>query len=242
MLSAIFYIYILVELTLFFLLSCVALVVCFPFDKPRRVVHELSRAICLCFWLVPPTWRRSFKGFENADKKTPYVIAINHNSMADILALYFLRMNFRWVSKREVFRMPYIGPLLSIHGDIAIDRGRGAESMKKVIDDGKLWVSRGVSIAIFPEGTRSKNGEIHRFKQGAFVLAKEAGVAILPVVMDGTRDVLKKNWMFNWRNHLKISVLKPLSAEEVAATDAGELAVKVQQMMTEELARIRAER
>lgn len=242
MLSALFYIYILVELTLFFLLSCVALVVCFPFDKPRRVVHEISRAICMCFWLVPPTWRRTIRGTENFDEKTPYVITINHNSMADIIALYFLRLNFRWVSKREVFRMPYIGPLLSIHGDIAIDRGRGAESMKKVIEDGKLWVSRGVSIAIFPEGTRSKDGEIHRFKQGAFVLAKEAGVAILPVVMDGTCDVLKPNWMFNWHHHLKISALKPISAEEVAATDAGELATKVQGLMTEELARLRSER
>lgn len=242
MLSVLFYIYILVELTLFFILSCVALVVCWPFDKPRRVVHELSRAICMCFWLVPPTWRRTILGKENFDKKTPYVIAINHNSMADILALYFLRLNFRWVSKREVFRMPYIGPLLSIHGDIAIDRGRGAESMKKVIDDGKLWVSRGVSIAIFPEGTRSRNGEISRFKQGAFALAKEAGVAILPVVMDGTRNVLKRNFMFNWRNHLKISVLKPISAEEVAATEATELAAKTQAMMSEELARLRAEK
>ena len=135
--------------------------------------------------------------------------------------------------------MPYIGPLLSIHGDIAIDRGRGAESMRKVTEQGKMWVSRGVSIAIFPEGTRSKDGEIHRFKQGAFVLAKEAGVAILPVVMDGTRDVLKKNWMFNWRHHLKVSALKPISAEEVAATEASELAAKVQGLMTEELARLR---
>ncbi|MBQ5635282.1 MAG: 1-acyl-sn-glycerol-3-phosphate acyltransferase, partial [Alistipes sp.] len=98
--SALFYIYILVELTLFFLLSCVALVVCFPFDKPRRVVHEISRAICMCFWLVPPTWRRTIRGTENFDEKTPYVITINHNSMADIIALYFLRLNFRWVSKR----------------------------------------------------------------------------------------------------------------------------------------------
>ena len=239
MLSALFYIYILVELTFFFLLSCVALVVCFPFDKPRRVVHEISRAICMCFWLVPPTWRRTILGTENFDEKTPYVIAINHNSMADIVALYFLRLNFRWVSKREVFRMPYIGPLLSIHGDIAIDRGRGAESMRKVTEQGKMWVSRGVSIAIFPEGTRSKDGEIHRYKPGAFVLAKEAGVAILPVVMDGTRDVLKKNWMFNWRHHLKVSALKPISAEEVAATEASELAAKVQGLMTEELARLR---
>lgn len=240
MLSLLFYIYIVVELTFFFILSVVALVVCFPFDKPRRVVHSISRAICMCFWLVPPTWRRTILGREKIDSKTSYVIVINHNSMADIIALYFLPLNFRWVSKREVFRMPYIGPLLTIHGDIAIDRGRGAEAMRKVVEDGKLWVSRGASIAMFPEGTRSKTGEIQRFKMGAFALAKEAGVAILPVVLDGTRDVVKKNYLFNWRNHLKISVLDPIPAEEVATADMSALMTRVHDDMVAELAHLRS--
>lgn len=240
MLSLLFYIYIVVELTFFFILSVVALVVCFPFDKPRRVVHSISRAICMCFWLVPPTWRRTILGREKIDSKTSYVIVINHNSMADIISLYFLPLNFRWVSKREVFRMPYIGPLLTIHGDIAIDRGRGAEAMRKVVEDGKMWVSRGASIAMFPEGTRSKTGEIQRFKMGAFALAKEAGVAILPVVLDGTRDVVKKNYLFNWRNHLKISVLDPIPAEEVATADMSALMTRVHDDMVAELARLRS--
>ena len=240
MLSVLFYIYLWVELTFFFLVSCIALVVCFPFDKPRRVVHEISRLITRIFWLTPPTWRRTIRGLENIDKKQSYIIVMNHTSMVDIAALYFLPLNFRWVSKREVFRIPYMGQMLSLHGDIAIDRGRGTESMKKVIEDGKLWISRGASIAIFPEGTRSKDGEIHRFKQGAFMLAKEAGVAILPVVMQGTGTTIKPNKMYNWRNHLKVSVLEPISAEEVAATGASELAAKVQGLMTEELERVRS--
>ena len=242
MFSLLFYIYIFVELTFFFILSVIALVVCFPFDKPRRVVHSISRAICMCFWLVPPTWRRTIRGREKIDRITSYVIAIYHYSMADIMALYFLPLNFRWGSKREVFRMPYIGPLLSIHGDIAIDRGRGAEAMRKVVEDGKLWVSRGASIAMFPEGTRSKTGEIQRFKMGAFALAKEAGVAILPVVLDGTRDVMKKNYLFNWRNHLKNSVLDPIPAETVASAELSELMTRVHDDMVEELARMRSEK
>lgn len=239
MLSVIFYIYVLIELTLFFLLSVLALVVCFPFDKPRRVIHELSRAICMCFWCVPPTWKRQIKGLENIDKSKSYVIVINHNSMADILALYFVPLNFRWVSKREVFRIPYIGQLLTIHGDIAIDRSKGADSMRKVTEEGKMWIGRGVSIAMFPEGTRSKSGQIARFKQGAFALAKEAGVEILPVVMHGTRTVLKKNYMVNWRNKLTVSVLPPISAEEVAATDMPELMERTRTMMCEEYEKIR---
>lgn len=187
----------------------------------------------MCFWYGVPTWRRKIEGLENIDKKKSYVIVINHNSMVDILALYFLPLNFRWVSKREVFRIPYVGQLLTIHGDIAIDRSKGADSMRKVTEDGKMWIGRGASIAMFPEGTRSKSGEMGRFKQGAFALAKEAGVEILPVVMHGTRTVLNKFYLVNWRNVLKVSVLPPISAEEVAATPMPELMEKTRTMMCE---------
>lgn len=239
MFSIIFYIFTLIQLTFFFILSVLALVVCFPFDKPRRVVHSLSRAICMCFWYGVPTWRRKIEGLENIDKKKSYVIVINHNSMVDILALYFLPLNFRWVSKREVFRIPYVGQLLTIHGDIAIDRSKGADSMRKVTEDGKMWIGRGASIAMFPEGTRSKSGEMGRFKQGAFALAKEAGVEILPVVMHGTRTVLNKFYLVNWRNVLKVSVLPPISAEEVAATPMPELMEKTRTMMCEKYNQLR---
>lgn len=239
MFSIIFYIFTLIQLTFFFILSVLALVVCFPFDKPRRVVHSLSRAICMCFWYGVPTWRRKIEGLENIDKKKSYVIVINHNSMVDILALYFLPLNFRWVSKREVFRIPYVGQLLTIHGDIAIDRSKGADSMRKVTEDGKMWIGRGASIAMFPEGTRSKSGEMGRFKQGAFVLAKEAGVEILPVVMHGTRTVLNKFYLVNWCNVLKVSVLPPISAEEVAATPMPELMEKTRTMMCEKYNQLR---
>ena len=193
----------------------------------------------MCFWYGVPTWRRKIEGLENIDKKKSYVIVINHNSMTDILALYFLPLNFRWVSKREVFRIPYIGQLLTIHGDIAIDRSKGADSMRKVTEDGKMWIGRGASIAMFPEGTRSKSGEMGRFKQGAFALAKEAGVEILPVVMHGTRTVLNKFYLVNWRNVLKVSVLPPISAEEVAATPMPELMEKTRTMMCEKYNQLR---
>ena len=193
----------------------------------------------MCFWYGVPTWRRKIEGLENIDKKKSYVIVINHNSMVDILALYFLPLNFRWVSKREVFRIPYVGQLLTIHGDIAIDRSKGADSMRKVTEDGKMWIGRGASIAMFPEGTRSKSGEMGRFKQGAFALAKEAGVEILPVVMHGTRTVLNKFYLVNWRNVLKVSVLPPISAEEVAATPMPELMEKTRTMMCEKYTQLR---
>ena len=240
MITLIFAIYTLIVLTLFTLLSFVALIVCYPFDKRRRVVHELSRALCFSWWYVPFTWRRRIEGLEHVDKNKPYVIVINHNSMVDIISLYFVRLNFRWVSKQEVFRIPFIGPLLWMHGDIAIQRGRATESMRKVLNDGKMWLGRSVSVAMFPEGTRSKNGEIQRFKSGAFALAKEAGVEILPVVMDGTTKIFRpKSFWFNWKHRLTVKVLPPISAAKVAVTETGDLSREVQEMMTEALSQIR---
>ncbi len=240
MLSLLFYIYLLVVILVMFALSIIARVVCAPFDRKRTVVHELSRALCMLFWRMPFAWRLRIEGLENIDRTQPYVITINHNSMADIIALYFVPLGFRWVSKREVFRIPVIGQLLTLHGDITIDRGRGADAMNKVISDGRMWIGRGVSIAIFPEGTRSKDGEIHRFKQGAFTLAKSAGTAILPVVMDGTRSIMR-GLLFNWRNRLTVKVLPPVPAEVVAEKEPTEVANMVHGRMTEALAQVRAE-
>lgn len=239
MLSLIFALYVLVELTFWFILSWIVLAICYPFDKARKVVHWCSKMICMFFWKVPPTWKQKVEGLEHIDKNKSYVITINHQSMVDIISLYFLPLNFRWVSKEEVFRIPYIGPLLIAHGDIPIQRGNPREAMSKVVNDGKMWISRGASIAIFPEGTRSKDGEIHRFKAGAFALAKEANVEILPVVMDGTANVLKKNKMFNWRHRLNIKVLPPIPVEQVQAMESAELAQMVQEQMTEALAQVR---
>ncbi len=240
MLTLIFAIYTLVQLTFWFLVSWIVLAVCYPFDKGRKAVHWCSKMICMFFWKVPPTWKQHVEGLEHIDKNKSYVITINHQSMADIISLYFLPLNFRWVSKEEVFRIPYIGPLLIAHGDIPIQRGNPREAMSKVVNDGKMWISRGASIAIFPEGTRSKDGEIHRFKAGAFALAKEANVEILPVVLDGTTKIFKpKSYWFNWKNVLTVKVLPPISTEKVAEMEAGELAQMVHEQMTSALAEIR---
>ena len=182
------------------------------------------------------------EGLENVDRRERYVIVLNHQAMVDIGALYHVPLNFRWVSKREVFRIPFFGQFLLVHGDICIDRGRAAEALEQLLRDGGLWLSRGASVAIFPEGTRSHDGEIHRFKAGAFTLAREAGVEILPVVLDGTTTMIGRNGMFNWRNKLTVSILPPVSAERVAAADPKELMEQVRASMCVRLAEIRKQK
>lgn len=239
MISCIYYILLVFLCTLFLLVSAVALVVCLPFDPARRVVHELSRILVRIFFFLPPLWRHRVIGGELIDRRKSYVIVLNHNTTVDIPALYYLPLNFRWVSKREVFKTPFFGQFLVLHGDICIDRGRAAEALEQLVREGCKWIGRGASVAVFPEGTRSKDGEIHRFKAGAFALAKEARTEILPVVLDGTKTLVKKNLLFNWRNRITVRVLPPVPVEEVEALSTGELMQSVHERMCAALDEIR---
>lgn len=240
MFSALYYIFLAIICTTFMVVSFVALIICYPFDKARRVVHQLSRIMVRIFFFVPPMWRHKIVGLQGVDPSRSYVIVINHNAMIDIPTLYYLPLNFRWVSKREVFKIPFFGQFLHLHGDIAIERG-GSSAMDDVISKGKVWLSRGASVAIFPEGTRSKTGEINRFKGGAFLLAQQAGVEILPVVLDGTKTLIKGNRMFNWTNKIRIKVLPPVSVEHVTQTPVKELMAEVHDSMCAALAELRNE-
>lgn len=236
MFSIIYYIFLAIICTIILVVSAIALVVCYPFDKRRAVVHWLSRM----FFLVPFAWARRAEGMENVDRKKSYIIMINHNAMTDIALLYHVPLNFRWVSKREVYKVPFFGQFLYLHGDICINRERAAAAMEQMLCEGKMWISRGVSIAIFPEGTRSKDGEVQEFKAGAFMLAKKLGVDILPVAIDGSGTMTKKNRMLNWHNRITLRVLPPISAEEVAATDMRVLMSRVRGEICDALAEIRS--
>jgi len=239
MLSILFYILLVALCTVFLAVSALTLVVTWPFDKSRRAVHELSRILVRIFFGIPPLWRTRVEGLEHVDRRKAYVIVLNHRAMTDIPALYCVPLNFRWVSKREVFRIPFFGQFLSLHGDICIDRGRGQEAMEQLLRDGRLWISRGASVAIFPEGTRSRDGELHRFKAGAFALAMQTGTEILPVVLDGTTTLVKRNRMFNWRNTVSVRVLEPVPADRVRTADIKELMESVHGRMADALAEMR---
>ncbi|MFR9649107.1 MAG: lysophospholipid acyltransferase family protein [Rikenellaceae bacterium] len=211
------------------------------FNGRRRALHEMTRAVTRAFFTIIFTWRKSISGFENIDKNRSYVIVANHQSMIDILAIYYIPLHFKWVSKREVYFIPMFGQYLWLQGNITIDRKSGVASMEKILNMGTKWLSEGVSIVIFPEGTRSKSGEIGRFKAGAFNLAAEAGVDILPVVMDGTSSLFKGKLSFNWRNKLTVKVLPAIPAEQVVNSDLKELMGRVKSDMVDALKSIREE-
>ena len=242
MLSIIYYIVVATCWFALYLASVIALVVCYPFDKKRVVVHKLSKWLTDTVFVFAPGMRRDVIGMENIDPKQAYVVVLNHQSMVDILSIYNLPLVFKWVSKKEVYRIPLVGRLLLMHGDIVINRASAKEAMQLVHSKGKEWLKKGASVAIFPEGTRSKDGEIHNFKAGAFILAKDAGVPILPIVLDGTDKLIRNGWMINWRNRITIKVLPPISAEEVQNRDIKDVMAQVKGDMVNTLAQIRAEK
>lgn len=222
-----------------YLLSWIAFFLCYPFDKRRVVVHRISKWITDVVFGLPPHMGRDVVGVENIDKNQPYVIVINHMSMMDIMSIYPLPIVFKWVSKREVYKIPMVGRLLYMHGDIVINRSNPKEAMRFVHTRGLEWLKKGASVSIFPEGTRSADGEIHNFKAGAFILAKDAGVPILPVVVEGTNTMRKGRWM-NWRNRVIIKVLPPVSKERIEEASIKEVMAEVHETMVNTLAELRA--
>ena len=222
-----------------YVVTFIALPLCYPFDKKRFVVHKLSKWLTDSFFGFGLVMKRKVEGIENLDPKATYVMVLNHNSMVDILSIYNLPLVFKWVSKKEVYRIPIVGRLLLAHGDIVINRASTKEAMQLVHTRGKEWLAKGASVAIFPEGTRSKDGEIHNFKAGAFILAKDAEVPILPIVLDGTDRVVRKGFFMNWSNRITIKILPPVSKQDVVERPIKEVMAEVHDSMVNALAEIR---
>lgn len=213
--------------------------VSFLFDHDGRAMQWACRFWSRSLFVAVPGWKLEVEGVENIDPKERYVVTINHRSMLDIPVMFTLPVMFKWVSKREVYRIPFIGWILWERGDIAIRRGNTSSTIE-MMERGKKFLAKGISVNMFPEGTRSRDGEIHRYKDGAFYLAHDAAAPILPCVMDGT-DRLFDGWKIA-RCTIKLRILPPISAEEVAATEPKQMSKRVQAMATEVLADIRAKK
>lgn len=217
----------------------VATLLVLPFDRERKAVLAISRPVARMVYLFSPLWRVKVEGAEWVDPTKHYVITANHQSFFDIPLLFFLPLwKFKFVSKIEVRKIPAIGWMLGMRGDIVIRRGT-REAATTVMEEGSQHLQAGVSVAIFPEGTRTKDGQVHRFKDGAFRLAQENKVAILPCVMDDTKGLFSLKGL-NSRN-LTIRILPPIEVEEVVATPARELAERVERITREALAEVRAQ-
>jgi 1-acyl-sn-glycerol-3-phosphate acyltransferase len=155
-----------------------------PFDPTRaatgKYIRWVGRRIAGCY----PPWKLRVEGSWPAGGGA-FVVVANHQSILDILLLSHMPREMKWIAKEELFRVPWIGWMLRMSGDIAIRRGE-RESGLEALDKARAHLARGVPVMIFAEGTRSRDGRLLPFKSGAFRLAIEAGVPVLPVAVNGT--------------------------------------------------------
>lgn len=198
-------------------------VVLFPFDKKRKVAHSQ------CFWWADaviglnPYWDLRVAGLENIDKAKTYVIVANHQSLADIAMIYKTKMQFKWVAKESLFNVPFLGWNMSLARHIKLERGK-LGSIKNVYREAAMWLESGMSVLFFPEGTRSKTGEMGDFQNGAFKLAIKEKVPILPISIKGTFDAIPKgSWLFTTKVPARLTVLAPIDTSRFNAADFAKL-------------------
>jgi len=210
-----------------------------PFDRDGRVLHLYS-----CFWgqlyfYVNPLWRLTVEGREHLPWHGPAVLVANHESLGDILVLFGLYRPFKWVSKAENFKLPLIGWNMRLNRYVPLVRG-DKESIIRMMAGCEHWLSRGVPILMFPEGTRSFDGQVKPFKDGAFTLALKTGAPIIPVVLTGTARTLPKHGLvMQTKTHCRVRVLPPLDPRGFTSVHA--LRDHVRDLIIAEKARMESE-
>ena len=167
------------------------------------------------------------------------MVVSNHECFVDILLISHLPWEMKWLSKVELFGIPVLGWLLRLAKDIPVKRGK-ASSAVEALQRCREKLEHRMSVMIFPEGTRSETDEMLPFKDGAFRLAIEMQVPILPLVVTGSRTALKKrSWRFG-KSEAEVRVLEPVSVEGLKKSDVPALRDRVFAIIAAERERMRA--
>ena len=228
---------ILVTCPVLFVGACLIWILTAPFDRGLRALHLYSCAWASLYTYIFPYWTVRVRGREHIRRDKTYVLVANHQSLLDILVLFRLYRHFKWVSKASMFRVPFVGWNMSLNRYIAIRRGDRGDA-RRMMADCEAALESGSSIMIFPEGTRSLDGELGDFRHGAFTIALRHGVAIVPILIDGTLDALPKHGLtLHDAADITIEVLAPIAVE--GFRDVEELRDHVRNVMRHELDRIR---
>ena len=243
LLSALFWLYLAVSLMVFWFAVVPVWLVLLPFDRRRRFSHRYAWVWANHYVALSPYWRIHVEGRERIADDRAYVMVANHQSFGDIFVLYQLRKQFKWVAKDSVFWVPFLGWMMWMADYVPIRRG-DAPSRRRMLERCLRHLRRGSSVLMFPEGTRSKDGQIREFRRGAFAMAAAAGVPVVPIVIDGTLHALPQGtWVFQQDGVLdiRVRVLEPVHPDSVGG-DEQALTRAVQAAMVAALAEMRGER
>ncbi len=211
------------------------------FDRePRRLVTgRWFRRLGRMMAKVNP-WRLHIAGTERLQPGGVYVVVSNHQSLADIPVISHVMIDTKWLGKAELFRLPVVGWMMKMAGDVPVQRGDRRKAAQAMLQCSR-YLREHVSVVFFPEGTRSRDGEMLPFNDGPFRLAIRDQVPLLPLVVEGSGSALPRNsWLFGGTSDIYLTVLDPVSVEGWNTDQIGELRDSVREKMIDELHRLRA--
>ena len=217
-------------------------IILYFFDKTSVLGHAIGGRGWARSILMMVGVRTRIVNIENIESEKAYIIVANHLSNFDILSLTaHLPLQFRWVSKKELFRIPIMGPAMRAAGYVSIDR-QNPEKAWAHLFEARSKLEAGFSLMFFPEGTRSPDGEIKRFKSGAFVLSLHTGLPILPVTIVGSHDIMQKRSFLFRPGKVDLIIHPPISPSGFTIDQKHEFAEVVRDQIAAQLEKSRAER
>jgi len=208
--------------------------VTWPFDPLRKVGHWYATRWGRMMFHLNARWHCEAIGNEKIPKDRALVVVSNHQGIADIMAVYHLDLQYKWISKAANFFVPCMGWFMFHAGYIPLRRGR-RDSIRRCMDRARWYLDRGISVLFFAEGTRSKDGVVLPFKPGAFKLAIDGQFDILPVGIGGTMNAIPKHsWKFSEeRTPIKVIIGDPISTKGLGDDDLEDLMTRARERVIE---------
>lgn len=175
------------------------------------------------YW-IPRCWARLFcilclvrvkvTGRGNITKDTSYVFVANHQGAFDIFSVYgYLGHNFRWMMKKSLEKIPLVGYSCRVSGHIFVDNSTPSRT-RETMETAEKQLSGGMSVVVFPEGARTRDGRMHAFRRGAFQLAMEFGLPVVPLTIDGAYGIMPRGSILPRYGTIQLTIHKPIYAPE----------------------------
>jgi 1-acyl-sn-glycerol-3-phosphate acyltransferase len=212
---------------IFSVIFCIWGLIVSLFDRTGEKVHMLTAVPWAKGILKVCGVKVIVNGLENVDSNVPRVYMNNHQSFFDIFALLAcLPVHFKFILKQELMKIPLLGPAMKKAGYISIDRANPRKAIKSM-DEAAEKIRKGASVVIFPEGTRSLDGQLLPFKKGGFILALKSGCDIVPVTIDGSHRIAPKGSLRINRGSFNLHIGKPIPVSGYTKKNIGELMDRV---------------
>jgi 1-acyl-sn-glycerol-3-phosphate acyltransferase len=213
------------------ILGVIAIIISF-FSRTGNLVHIIARIWGKGILFVSGV-KVTVYGLDNIVPSRSYIYMSNHQSNFDIpVLLACLPVQFRWLAKAELFKIPLFGRSMRAAGYVKIDRFN-RESAFESINEAAAKMQNGVSVMIFPEGTRSRDGKIRAFKKGGFVMAVDSGAPIVPVILQGTWPIMDKSSLRINAGNVALHIEKPIDTSGYTRHTKNDLVESVRAIICE---------